>query len=329
MQTQQLFGGKLKLRHLVLLTTIADEGSFVGAAENLYVSQPAVTRSVRELEDLVGAELFVRGPRGVSPTPAGEILIEQARSALGNLRRASEQIEEVLQGGARPLRVGTNLAGAYALLPRAVVALKRSHPDITVSVVEGTAEQLTTSLHRSEVDLLVGRLDPGTYRGALHHIRLYDEAVRAVVRRGHPALVSAPQRLADLQSYPWILPLQPSTLRAELDDMFAREGLGPPRDITECSTLLTTRAMLLETEAIAPLPMLIGVRDELLEMLPLRLDTVPRAIGVTLPADRSVSREARLLVDALTATAGIIATELEGAAQTALPGVDPLTGGTY
>ncbi len=136
MQTQQLFGGKLKLRHLVLLTTIADEGSFVAAAENLYVSQPAVTRSVRELEDLVGAELFVRGPRGVTPTPAGEILIEQARSALGNLCRASEQIEEVLQGGARPLRVGTNLAGAYALLPRAVVALKRTHPDITVSVVE-------------------------------------------------------------------------------------------------------------------------------------------------------------------------------------------------
>ncbi len=108
--------------------------------------------------------------------------------------------------------------------------------------------------------------------------------------------------------------------------MFAREGLGPPRDITECSTLLTTRAMLLETEAIAPLPMLIGVRDELLEMLPLRLDTVPRAIGVTLPADRSVSREARLLVDTLSATAAIIATELEDAARTALPGAGPRYG---
>ena len=314
METQQLFGGKLKLRHLVLVVTIAEEGSFVRAAESLYVSQPAVTRSVRELEDLIGTPLFVRGPRGVLPTAAGEILIERARSALGSLRRASEQIEEVRHGGVRPLWVGTNLAGAYALLPSAVVTLKEAHPEIALSVVEGTAEVLTTSLQRSEVDLLVGRLDPGTDRGALHHLRLYDEPLRAVVRRDHPALTAAPQGLGDLLSYPWILPLQPSTLRAELDDMFAREGLALPRDITECSTLLTTREIVLGTDAIAPLPMLIGVRDDLLDMLPLHLDTVPRAIGITLPADRSVSREARLLVDALTETARQLAAELRSRA---------------
>ena len=214
----------------------------------------------------------------------------------------------------RPLWVGTNLAGAYALLPSAVVTLKEAHPEIALSVVEGTAEVLTTSLQRSEVDLLVGRLDPGTDRGALHHLRLYDEPLRAVVRRDHPALTAAPQGLGDLLSYPWILPLQPSTLRAELDDMFAREGLALPRDINECSTLLTTREIVLGTDAIAPLPMLIGVRDDLLDMLPLHLDTVPRAIGITLPADRSVSREARLLVDALTETARQLAAELRSRA---------------
>lgn len=309
MELQQLFGGRLKLRHLVLVVTIADEGSFVKAAEVLYVSQPAVTRSVREVEELLGTALFVRGPRGVVPTEAGQILTERARSALGSLRRASEQIEEVRQGGPRPLRVGTNLAGAYALLPQAVVALKQAHPEISISVAEGTAEVLATSLQRSELDLLVGRLDPGTYRGALHHIRLYDEAVRAIVRRGHPALRLEPE-LATLAAYPWILPLQPSTLRAELDEMFAAAGVRAPRDITECSTLLTTRQIVLQTDSIAPLPMLIGARDELLDMLPLHLDTVPRAIGITLPADRSVSREARLLVDALTETAGLLAAEL-------------------
>ena len=97
--------------------------------------------------------------------------------------------------------------------------------------------------------------------------------------------------------------------------MFADEDLRLPHDITECSTLLTTREIVLETDAIAPLPMLIGVRDELLDMLPLHLDTVPRAIGITLPADRSVSREARLLVDALTETAGLLASELRSASR--------------
>lgn len=135
-----------------------------------------------------------------------------------------------------------------------------------------------------------------------------------MVRRGHPALSATPQ-LADLLSYPWILPLQPSTLRTELDEMFATAGLKAPRDITECSTLLTSREIVLQTDSIAPLPMLIGVRDDLLDMLPLHLDTVPRAIGITLPADRSVSREARVLVDALTETARLLAAELRSAAR--------------
>jgi DNA-binding transcriptional LysR family regulator len=258
----------------------------------------------------VGAELFVRRPRGVTATAFGEILIDHARSVLGSLRRASEQIQEVRRTGARPLRVGTNLAGAYALLPRAIVAVKRERPHASISVIEGGAEQLNTSLARSEVDLVVGRLDAGVHRGALHHIRLYDEAVRLVVRRGHPALDTPDLPLAELLRYPWILPLRPTQLRTELDEVFALQGVDLPTDVIECSTILTLRSILLETDAIAPLPTLIGLRDELLDMLPTPLDTVPRAIGVTLPADRSVSGSARLLVDALRSTATQIADEL-------------------
>ena len=311
-EPQQLFGGKLKLRQLVVLTTVADRGSFVAAAESLYTTQPAVTRTVRELEELVGAELFVRRPRGVTATAFGEILIDHARSILGSLRRASEQIQEVRRTGTRPLRVGTNLAGAYSLLPRAIVAVKKDHPHTSISVIEGGAEQLSTSLRRSEIDLVVGRLDASLHHGALHHIRLYDEAVRLVVRCGHPALDTPHLPLADLLRYPWILPLPPARLRNELDEVFALEGLDLPSDIIECSTILTLRSILLETDAIAPLPTLIGLRDELLDMLPTPLDTIPRAIGVTLPADRSVSSNARLLVEALRATATVIAMELRG-----------------
>lgn len=310
MQTTEVFGGRLRLRHLVLLSTIAEQGSFVSAADALYISQPAVTRSVRELEELVGVELFVRHPRGVSLTSYGEILLDHARSALGNLRRASQQIDDHRRGEVRPLGVGTNLAGAYALLPHAIVALKREHEDVAVSVVEGTAEELNTSLLRSEIDLFVGRLDPHTYRGALHHMRLYDEPVRLVVRQGHPALDAPADALSALLAYPWILPLHPSQLHEEIRELFTNQGLPLPKDVIECSTLLTVRTILLETDAIAPLPMLIGLRDELLQMLPTRLPTVPRAIGVTLPAERSVSIHTRRLIDALRTIADMISAEL-------------------
>lgn len=311
MQVSEVFGGRLKLRQLVLLVTIADEGSFVGAATALYISQPAVTRAVRELEEIVGVDLFVRRPRGVSPTVYGEILIDQARAALGNLRRAAQQIDEVKQAGTRPLRVGTNLAGAYSLLPRALVALKRHEPGVPVSVREGTAEELSTALVRSEIDLMVGRLDPSTYRGALHHLRLYDEAVRIVVRRDHPALAEEEPTLEGLRAYPWILPLRPSQLRRELEEVFERQGLPLPADVIECSTMLTMRSILVETDSLAPLPTYVGLRDEELDLLTTELDTVPRAIGVTLPADRSVSAHARLLVDALADVARSIGTELQ------------------
>lgn len=310
MQTNDLFGGRLKLRHLVLLTTIAEQGSFVAAAKALYITQPAVTRSVRELEDLVGADLFVRHPRGVSLTPYGEILLDHAGSALGNLRRATEQMEDYRRGQVRPLAIGTNLAGAYALLPNAIVALKRDHPDVAVSVLEGGAEELNSSLLRSEIDLFVGRLDSQTFRGALHHMRLYDEPVRLVVRRGHPALDAPEDAHKELLAFPWILPLHPSQLHDEIRELFTNWGLPLPQDIIECSTILTLRTILLETDAIAPLPMLIGLREELLDMLPARLPTVPRAIGVTLPADRSVSLHARRLIDALRTISQMISTEL-------------------
>lgn len=142
MNLDRLLDGRFKLRHLVLITTIAEQGTLVGAAQALHVTQPVVTRALREVEDVLGVALFTRGPRGVRPTVFGELLLEHARAVLNNLRRVSENIEQLQRSGSRPVRVGTNLAGAYALLPRALVAFKRQRPTTQVSVTEGVADEL-------------------------------------------------------------------------------------------------------------------------------------------------------------------------------------------
>ena len=307
MNPQRMFDGRLKIRHLILLTTLADEGSMVRAAEVLRVTQPAITRAVREAEDVLSATLFERKPRGMAPTEFGEIFLESARTALNSLRAAAESIDEMQRVGVRPVRVGTNLAGAYSLLPQALVALKRDHPKLSVSVIEELPEDLATCLARDEIDLVVGRLDPQGYSTATHSIRLYDEPVRAVVRRGHPAADLENPDIRDLLDYPWILPARPTQLRHELDELFAREGLGLPQNIIECSTILTLRPILISTDAIAPLPMLIGARDEHLTLLLTSLATVPRSIGITMPSDRSLSASARSLIDVLISTARTIA----------------------
>ncbi|GAB2828221.1 LysR family transcriptional regulator [Actinocorallia aurea] len=304
MDPERLLDGRLKLRHLTLVTTIAREGTLLRTAQVLHVTQPVVTRSLREAEAAVGVELFTRGPRGVRPTPAGEILIAHAHRVLGNIRAAGVRISELQRVGLEPVRVGTNLAGAYALIPNALVELKREHPNVSVTVIEAGSDELTALLRRSDVDLLVGRLQPRTDTTAepLRRLRLYDEPVRLVVRQGHPAADAQERDLEDLLAYPWILPNAPSLLRSEIDDLFRLQDLPLPTDITECSTILTVQAILRATDAIAPLPVLIGSNTPGLMVLDTELDTVPRSIGITTLAGpeqpTSVQRFIRELVTA-------------------------------
>ncbi|MER7928731.1 LysR substrate-binding domain-containing protein [Streptomyces sp. NPDC096057] len=296
MNVDHFLDGRLKLRHLVLVTVVAEEGTLVGAAKALHVTQPVVTRSLQEVETIIGVKLFARGPRGVRPTQYGDILIEHARAVIGNVRAAAGRIQELQRLGMEPVRVGTNLAGAYSLLPHTLIRLKKAHPHLTVSVVEAMPEELGLQLSRGEVDVLVGRLQPSSLRAPLRHVRLYDEPVRLVVRREHPCLGKRAGGIEDLMDLPWILPGRNTQLRQEIDELFDRRGLPLPANIIECSTILTLRTVLLETDAVAPLPMLIGARDPLLDMLPLALDTVPREIGITTLADRPPSASARLLI---------------------------------
>lgn len=310
MNPQRFLDGRLKLRHLVLVTSIAEHGTLIGAAGELHVSQPAVTRALREAEEIVGVELFTRGPRGVRPTAYGEILLEHAHTVLGNLRSAADRIDELRRVGVQPVRVGTNLAGAYSLLPPALIRLKAQNPTLTVSVVEGMPDELDIRLLRGEVDLLVGRLQTNGGGGGFRHVPLYDEPVGIVVRRAHPAAEGGVHTLEELQDFPWILPGRPTLLRDELDELFGRRGLPLPANILECSTILTLRSILLQTDAIAPLPLLFGARDGALTHLPVPLETVPRAIGITTPADRPPSPSTRLLIKHLVTEAQEISAEL-------------------
>lgn len=305
----RILDGRLKLRHLVLITTIARHGSLVAAADALHVTQPVVTRGLRDAEEAVGVPLFDRGPRGVKATPFGEIMIDHAVSALANIRNAGIQIQELRRVGVRPVRVGTNMAGAMALLPKALIVLKDAQPHLTTSVVEGQPEDLTAMLLRGDLDVVVGRIHGGKWPDALRHIKLYDEPVRIAARRDHPALVNGVSHLADLLRYPWILPGPGSRLRDELDEVFALMASALPRNLMECSTIPTVREILLDTDAVAPLPLLVVADDEQLDVIDVPLDTIPRSIGISFLADPAPSGGTVELISYLTQVAKAIARE--------------------
>src|SRR5262249_2969013 len=145
---------------LVVLTSIADHGSLARAAENLHVTQPVLTRALKELETMLGVPLFERGPRGMTPTLYGTTFVEHARAILGQVRQAGQQITDIAQAQTGAVRVGTHLAGSNLLLPKAIERLKRHHPGVTVIVREATPDVLLAALRSGDLDITVGRITP-------------------------------------------------------------------------------------------------------------------------------------------------------------------------
>ncbi|WP_084210561.1 LysR substrate-binding domain-containing protein [Pseudonocardia acaciae] len=299
MNPARLLDGRLKLRHLVLVTTIAEQGSVVRAAEQLHITQPVVTRGLRDLEAILGVELFERGPRGVSPTLVGEAFLEHARAVLAQIRQAGQHVTELNEGHVGTVTVGTHLAGSNLLLPKAILSLKRERPRVTVVVKEATPDVLAADLLAGRIDLMVGRLRPGEDGGQMAQIRLYQEPIRLVTRAGHPAQALPEPSLGELLGYPWVLPVSQTALRHELEEVFFADGLPLPRDRVECTSILTLLHLLLDSDLIAALPMLIAEEDDRLTTLPTALRSVHRLVGVTVPRDRAPSPSTRLLLEHL------------------------------
>ncbi|GGL68850.1 hypothetical protein GCM10010095_62080 [Streptomyces anthocyanicus] len=144
MEMPRLLDGRLKFRHLVLIDALSRQGSVVGAAGELHVTQPAATRSLHELEDILGVPLFERGPRGVTPTVFGEAFTRHARAMLAQLTQAGRHVVELADADRGTVVVGTHLAGSTVLLPRAIAALPR--PDA------GSVGSAARDLNRTEND---------------------------------------------------------------------------------------------------------------------------------------------------------------------------------
>lgn len=307
MDRDRLLDGRLKLRHLHLVSAIADHGTVIAASKALHVTQPVVTRGLHEVEDLLGVALFDRGPRGVTPTIYGESFIQHARAVLAQLRQADQQIALLSRAELGSVGVGTHLAGSNLLLPYAIAAVKQEHPKLTVVVREGTPDVLENALLAGETDMTVGRLAVHA-TATLRQERLYLEPIRLVARRDHPVHALRRPSLHQLADYPWIFPVEQTALRAELESTFLHEGVPIPDNRIECTSMLTLRQLLVSTDVIAALPMLIAQQDDKLALIDTPLRSIRRSVGVTLPADRPLSPAAAALLRQLRRSAGELGT---------------------
>ncbi|MFV0386700.1 pca operon transcription factor PcaQ [Paracoccus sp. (in: a-proteobacteria)] len=225
---------RIKIRHLQALTEIVRQGSMKRAAERLFLTQPAISRTLAELEDIVGAELLIRNRAGVSLTPQGEFFHGFAAASLSALEHGLAGIDEAGREGAMQLRVGALPSVAARLMPEAVARLAGLAPEMRLTIADGSHAQLTAMLRAGDLDVVIGRMGaPETMRG-LSFTQLYLEEVAVVVRPGHPIL--ADPDLRRIGEWRVLYPPPWAAIRPFVERLLMAEGIPrPPRRIETVS----------------------------------------------------------------------------------------------
>ena len=149
---------RLKTRQLMLLTAICDEGNIHRAAEVLNMSQPAASKLLKDLEDMLGVSLFERQPRGMRPNWYGETMIRHARIALSSLREAGQEIDALKAGLSGHVSLGAITGPALSLIPQAIMIVARENPKLRVELHVESSNVLIEQLAQGKIDIMIGRL---------------------------------------------------------------------------------------------------------------------------------------------------------------------------
>lgn len=242
----------MKLHHLHEVVAIAEHGSIRAAARHLNLAQPALTRSLADLERELGAPLFERHARGVVATPAGAAVVGRAAAVLQDLRRAREEVAQFLGATTGTVAVGLSIAAHIGLLPAALRPFRARYPEVQLEIVEGFYPTLERLFRAGTLDFSIGP-DPGARLPAGMSREVLAEGNRVILcRKGHP--LAGARSLADLVGADWITTSITADASDEMGRLFERHGLPPPRLAVRSRSALTLMTCLAHSDLLAMVP---------------------------------------------------------------------------
>lgn len=266
---------------------ITNAGSAAEAAQSLGISQPAVHRAARQIEQNVGVSLYRRRVHSVSANPAGVEFARCLSLALYEIAQASEDLAY-----ARGQLTGKVAIGVLPLMPprlvaRAIQRLRERYPAARVTVDEGSHARLLRELRMGAIDIIIGGLREPRLVGSVQETELFADPYVVAVRKGHRLAGQQSIAAHDLADYDWVVPQRNVPRRAVIDSIFARLPVTPPL-VVETSSLAMMMAMLVESDCITLLSRSqIREADSRSEMVALELETpeASRAVGFTVRTD--------------------------------------------
>jgi len=244
----------LKFKHLVLIETLARTRNMHTAAQHMNLSQPAVSKMLREIERLLGFDVFERLPRNMPPTALGEHVVRYAQIALNDASKFVDQISSLREGGHGFLKVGAIFAATAVVLPEAIVQLKARWPLLSIEVVEQTSDHLMEMLDDKKLDLAVARYTNENQQQVYDFQALAPEPFCMVVNSRHPLTELAQTPLQELGNWPWILYPLGTPIRARMELAFAKAGIPVPKNTIDTISMQTFLQVLQAGPMIAMLP---------------------------------------------------------------------------
>jgi DNA-binding transcriptional LysR family regulator len=300
MQLSDRIGRRMKLQDLHVLMTVVQAGSMGKAAQRLNTVQPAISRSIAELEHALGVRLLDRHRRGVEPTEYGRALLDCGAAVFDDLRQGVKNIEYLADPAAGEVRIGSIVPLAATFVSSAIDRLSRRYPRIVFHVVVATqTEGLHRELSERNVDLLIARRVGPIADDQLRFDALYDDSYVVVAGAQNPWVRRRRIELADLVNESWVLPPPQSALGSVFMEAFRTSGLDYPRTTVftnpadmRISLLATGRFLTIFTTSVLRFP----TKHPELKVLPIELPIARVPIGIVTLKDRTLSPVARLFI---------------------------------
>jgi LysR family transcriptional regulator, pca operon transcriptional activator len=299
---------RIRLRHLAAFIEISRRKSVSRAAEALHLTQPALSKTLAELELILGTSLMTRSRAGVVLTAAGEVFLHYAVTSHTALRQGVNALRQARMAEESELAVGALPSVAARVIPAAMQRFRQLQKGAVVRIVSGPNGYLLDQLRAGALDLVVGRLSDPEQMKDLSFAQLYSERVTLVVRPGHPML-AAPD-LARLPDFPVLLPDRAAAIRGLAERFLIANGIGDLPDRIESVADAFGRAFTRQTDAVWIISrgvVALDIAEGALVELPFAMDDTRGPVGLTLRTDGEIGAAQRLFVAALreiTATLG-------------------------
>ncbi len=291
------------LRHLNHFLAIVERRSAGSAAEQLRISQPALSKSIRHLEESLGVKLFERGPQGMTPTIYGQLLAERARSITIELRNTMSEIASLKDSRQGSTVVGASPSMMTGVLAQAIARLTTRRPQVFVRVVEGIGDSLMPGLLDGALDFIIGTWVPTDGQRRIRSEVLLQDEVSAVAGAHHPLGRHRSVTLQDAFRFPWVLASESDSLRYHLEEVCRDHGATPPRPQILSGSAQFIKSMLREGDHLGYLPRLTTrVEEDAGLIIPIRVPALTwvrnvrlttRTKGTIPPAGRALIAELR------------------------------------